>query len=136
MTNNIKDNDTGPDAAELEQLVAEADQGGREVGGITGLVLFLAAVLWSLFQLWYASPLPFTLNFAIFNDTEARALHLGIAMFIAYMAYPARKSSPRDRMPLHDLVLALMAAFCGSYLYLFYDQLATRPGIPTQMDVI
>lgn len=121
--------------ANLEQLVADVDRGGRTVGGITGAVIFAGAVLWSLFQLWYASPLPFSLNFGILNDTEARALHLGIAMFLGYLAYPARKSSPRDQMPWYDWVLALVAGFCGAYLFLFYKELATRPGIPTVMDV-
>ncbi|HLT99898.1 MAG TPA: hypothetical protein VKZ70_09175, partial [Burkholderiaceae bacterium] len=59
--------------AELEQLVADVDRGGRTVGGFTGGVLFVGALLWSLFQLWYASPLPFEFNFGIFNDTEARS---------------------------------------------------------------
>lgn len=121
--------------AELEQLVADVDRGGRTVGGVTGAVLFLGALCWSLFQLWYASPLPFTLNFAIFNDTEARALHLGIAVFLGYLAYPASKRSRRDVMPLHDWVLALVGGFCASYLYFFYGELATRPGIPTAMDI-
>ncbi len=121
--------------AELEQLVADVDRGGRTVGGVTGAVLFWGAIAWSLFQLWYASPLPFALNFGIFNDTEARALHLGIAMFLGYLAYPARKSSPRDRMPLLDWVFAVVAGFCGAYLYLFYKELASRPGIPTTLDI-
>ncbi len=121
--------------AKLEQLVADVDRGGRTVGGITGAVIFTGAVLWSLFQLWYASPLPFALSFGILNDTEARALHLGIAMFLGYLAYPARKSSPRDHMPWYDWVLALVAGFCGAYLFFFYKELATRPGIPTTMDI-
>ncbi|UYO93505.1 TRAP transporter permease [Pollutimonas sp. M17] len=122
--------------ANLEQLVADVDRGGRNVGGITGAVLFCGAIAWSLFQLWYASPLPFAFNFGIFNDTEARALHLGIAMFLGYLAYPARKSSPRDSMPWFDWVFALIAGFCGAYLFLFYKELATRPGIPTTMDIV
>jgi len=122
-------------AANLEQLVADVDRGGRHVGGITGATLAIGALLWSLFQLWYASPLPFSLRWGIFNDTEARAIHLGIAMFLGYLAYPAFKSSPRDRMPWHDWVLAIVAGFCGSYLFLFYNDLAGRPGEPTTMDV-
>jgi len=122
--------------AELEQLVADVDRGGRTVGGFTGGVLFLGAVLWSLFQLWYASPLPFTLNFGIFNDTEARALHVGIAVFLGYLAYPFSKRSRRDVMPVHDWVLAIIGGFCASYLYIFYNELAMRPGIPTTMDVV
>ncbi|GAB1578513.1 TRAP transporter permease [Bordetella petrii] len=121
--------------ADLEQLVADVDRGGRQAGGIAGATLALGALLWSLFQLWYASPLPFALNWGIFNDTEARALHLGIAMFLGYLAYPARKSSPRDRMPWHDWALAIIAAFCGAYLFLFYKELAARPGQPTTLDV-
>lgn len=121
--------------AELEQLVADVDRGGRNMGGVAGAVLFLGAIVWSLFQLWYASPLPFALNFGIFNDTEARALHLGIAMFLGYLAYPARKSSPRDSMPVIDWLLALIAGFCGAYLFLFYEALASRPGIPTLLDI-
>jgi TRAP transporter 4TM/12TM fusion protein len=121
--------------AQLEQLVADVDRGGRNAGGAAGAVLFFGAILWSLFQLWYASPLPFSLSFGILNDTEARALHLGIAMFLGYMAYPARKSAPKDHMPALDWVLALVAGFCGAYLFLFYNQLADRPGLPTTMDI-
>lgn len=122
--------------AELERLVADVDRGGRTVGGVSGSVLFFGALLWSLFQLWYASPLPFTLNFGIFNDTEARSLHVGIAVFLGYLAYPFSKRSPRDVMPAHDWVLALIGGFCAAYLYIFYKDLALRPGIPTQMDVV
>lgn len=106
-------------APDLEQLVADADRGGRNVGGVAGATLAAGALIWSFFQLWYASPLPFSFNWGIFNDTEARALHLGIAMFLGYLAYPASKRAARDRMPWYDWILALAAGFCGSYLYVF-----------------
>lgn len=125
-----------PTEQDLQQLVEEADRGGRNVTGIAGAIVFTVALCWAVFQLWYASPLPFKFNFAIFNDTEARSLHLGIAMFLAYVSFPATKRSCTDRIPLHDWLLALMAGFCGAYLYLFYNELATRPGIPTTTDVV
>src|SRR5690606_41821391 len=78
----------------------------------------------------------FEFNFGIFNDTEARSLHLGLAVFLGFLAYPFSKRSPRDVMPWHDWVLAIIAGFCASYLYIFYNELATRPGIPTTMDVV
>jgi len=68
---------------DLQQLVAETDTGGRKVAGVPGQLIFWVAVGWSIFQLWYASPLPFTLGFGILNDTEARSLHLAIGMFLA-----------------------------------------------------
>jgi TRAP transporter 4TM/12TM fusion protein len=66
------------------------------------------AVAWSLFQLWIASPLPFSLGIFVFNDTESRAIHLAFAVFLAYMAYPAFKRSPSSHMPMQDWVLALV----------------------------
>jgi len=63
-------------AAELDQLVKEADLGGREPTGGVGTLLAGVAAAWSLFQLWYASPLPFMLGIGVFGDTEARAFHL------------------------------------------------------------
>ena len=88
------------------------------------------ALFWSLFQLWIASPIPFALGFGVFNDTEARSIHLALALFLAYLAYPALKSSPRDRIPLQDWVLAAVASFCAAYLFLFYNQWTTRPSNP------
>ncbi len=123
-------------SAELEQLVAEADTGGRKPTGFTAALITAVAIAWSLFQLWYASPLPFTLGFGILNDTEARAIHLGLGLFLAYMAYPAFKRSPRAYVPAVDWVLALAGAFAGAYLFLFYRELATRPGQPTTLDLV
>jgi TRAP transporter 4TM/12TM fusion protein len=122
--------------SELQELVAEADTGARKPVGIAAVALTGLAVFWSLFQLWYASPLPFLFGMWVLNDTEARAIHLGLALFLAYTAYPALKSSPRDRIPAHDWMLAAAAAFAGAYLFLFYRELATRPGQPTTVDLV
>ena len=120
----------------LELLVAESDLGARHPSGFSAFVLVAVPILWSLFQLWYASPLPFIFNFAVLNDTEARAIHLAFAIFLAYTAYPTFKTSPRHYIPIHDWITALAAAFCASYLYVFYDELANRPGLPTTFDLV
>ena len=128
--------DIGKAPAELQELVAKVDTGARKPAGATGTLIFATALAWALFQFWYASPLPFLLRFGVLNDTEARAVHLAFAMFLAFLAWPASSRSPRDRIPLLDWVLALAGAFAGAYLLLFYAQLASRPGQPTQMDVV
>jgi TRAP transporter 4TM/12TM fusion protein len=121
---------------DLEQLVAEVETGGRRPSGTAAHILLWVAVAWSLFQLWYASPLPFVLGFGVLNDTEARSIHLGLALFLAYTAYPALNSSPRGRIPATDWVLAFAGAFAGGYLFLFYNQIALRPGEPTLVDLV
>ena len=120
---------------ELRKLVAEADTGGRKPSGWVAKLILGVAITWSLFQLWIASPLPFTVGALVFNDTEARSIHLAFATFLAYLVYPAFRSSPRDRIPPLDWLFALVAAFCMGYLFLFYAQLATRPGQPTPADL-
>ena len=119
----------------LQELVAKADTGARKPTGITAKVIFCVALAWALFQVWYASPLPFTFRVGILNDTEARSLHLAFALFLAFTAWPAFGSSPRDRVPIVDWVLALAGAFAGAYLLLFYRELALRPGQPTPTDI-
>jgi TRAP transporter 4TM/12TM fusion protein len=125
----------GKPSAELQQLVADADTGGRAAGGVAGRVIFCVAVAWSLWQLWYASPLPFAIGWGVLNDTEARSLHLGVGLFLAFLCFPLIKAQ-RDRIPAYDWILALAGAFAGAYFLLFYNELATRPGIPTLRDMI
>ncbi|WP_419247688.1 TRAP transporter permease [Roseibium aggregatum] len=57
---------------------------GRLIAGI--------ALAWSLFQLWFASPLPFALGIGVFNDTEARSIHLAFAVVLAFLAFPPVRS--------------------------------------------
>ncbi|ANU37463.1 TRAP transporter permease [Vibrio scophthalmi] len=121
---------------DVQEMVAQSDTGARSPSGIPGRILWFVPLCWSLFQLWYASPLPFIFNFAVLNDTEARAIHLTFAIFLAFTAYPALKGSPRDRIPVFDWILALAGSFSAAYIYIFYAQLADRSGAPTSPDII
>lgn len=120
----------------LQQLVAETDTGGRKPSGLTARLMFGLALAWAVFQFWYASPLPFVLGWGILNDTEARAIHLAFSLALAFLAWPAFRSSPRRHVPLVDWGLAIAGAFAGAYLMLFYRELATRPGQPSVMDIV
>ncbi|MBU0725391.1 MAG: TRAP transporter permease [Alphaproteobacteria bacterium] len=119
----------------LKDLVAQSDTGSRSPAGPVGVLLLVTAVSWSIFQLWYASPLPFMFNIFILNDTEARSIHLAFALFLGFMAYPALKRSPRDYIPILDWVLGIAAAICAGYIFIFYRELSGRPGNPTQLDL-
>ncbi len=116
---------------DAQDIVAQADTGARSPSGIPGRILWFVPLCWSIFQLWYASPFTVALN-----DTEARSIHLAFAIFLAFTAYPALRSSPRDRIPLQDWVFALAGSFSAAYLFLFYSDLATRAGAPTSTDIV
>lgn len=128
-----KSSDTA--AVDVNQLVKEKDVGGRAPGPAMSRMLLAVALAWSLFQLWIASPLPFVWGIFVLNDTESRSIHLAFAVFLAFMAFPAFKSSP-SHVPVVDWVFALAGTFCAAYLFLFYRELATRPGQPSQMDIV
>ncbi|MCX2524053.1 TRAP transporter permease [Larsenimonas rhizosphaerae] len=125
------------DAAErAREMAASADTGGRQLTGYPKRLILLLAFAWSAFQLWIASPLPYMLGVGVFGATEARSIHLAFALVLAFLSYPAFKRSPKERVPLPDWAMALVAAFAAMYLYMFYDQLANRPGNPITQDVV
>ncbi|MBY5962338.1 TRAP transporter permease [Marinobacter nauticus] len=134
MAKNDPGTGAGVDASKVEQVL-QTETGGRALTGPAAVILFIVPVCWSLFQLWIASPLPFILNFGIFNSTEARSIHLAFAVFLAFSAFPMIKGVHANKVPIYDWVLALAAAFAASYLYVFYDALSQRPGAPTTMDL-
>ncbi len=123
------------EALSAEELIAQ-DVGARLPVGTMSWIIAGLALLWSLFQLWIASPLPFSLGIGVLNDTETRSIHLAFAILLAYLVFPAMRSSPRDRVPLGDIALGLIGAAVASYLFVMYDQLAQRPGNLTTMDFV
>ncbi len=150
MTNQTHDD--GPlSSEELEDLVASTDTGGRspENKNIIKLMAGLA-LAWSLWQVWIASPLPYldwplVGSFGVFSGREARPIHLGVAIFLAFLAYPAFKNSPRHSIPLADWALAIIGTLCTLYIFVFDSSLAKtllggrlsdRPGNPNMMDII
>ena len=129
-------NTSGMTDEEIRQMVAESDTGGRRPQGLSARIAMYVALAWSMFQLWIASPLPFSLGVFVLNDTQSRAIHLAFALFLGYLLFPPLKSSPRTRIPVQDWILALLGAFCAAYLYIFYAELAQRPGQPTTLDLV
>jgi TRAP transporter 4TM/12TM fusion protein len=121
--------------ADVQQLAKDADLGGRSTAGWLGVVMMALGLAWVVFQLWYASPLPFVAGWGVFNDTEARSIHLAFGLFLAFLAFPAFKRSPRDRVPVADWAFAIVGACTALYLIVLYRELSLRPGNPTALDI-
>ena len=120
----------------LDAIVAEVDTGGRKPTGVSKKLVFSISLAWALFQLWYASPLPYALNLGVVNDGQARIVHLTFAFLLAFTTFPARKSSPRDRIPVLDWFLAALGVAAAAYLLVFYNAISLRPGLPTTADIV
>ena len=120
----------------VDELVDSVDVGARYLEGAEKKLLVLLTISWAIFQLWVASPLPFILDFGIFSGVEARYIHFTFALFLVFIAFPATKNSNKFRISGLDWLFAFVASSTGAYLYVFYDQLAQRPGSPITQDVI
>ena len=126
----------GQDTA-LEDIVADADTGGRSPNDAFGrAALWYLPLIWAIYQLWIASPLPFMLGIGVWNDTQTRAIHLGFAVLLAFLAFPGLKSSPRNRIPAITWAVAIVAAIAASYLWWDYRGVAQRTGAPNMTDVV
>jgi len=118
---------------ELQELVAASDAGARSPHGGVGTFLAVVAVIWSVFQVILASPLA---NYVLPGDVinNSRQLHLAFAIFLAFMAYPALKSSPRSYIPVQDWIMAVLAAFIALYGFIFYQKIVDAGGLADDID--
>ena len=138
MPSTAKNPEHDIDQAALDEMVAATDSGARSPAGTIGTLLAWTAFAWSVFQLWIASPLPYMVGdlIPVLNNTDTRSIHLAFGLLLAFLAYPALKSSPRARIPLQDWALAALGVCATMYLSVFAVQLGERPGLPTTMDLI
>ena len=98
----------------------------RNLSGVHLKIVAAIAIIWSLFQLWYASPFPFWFNFGMFKGLPARAIHLGFALLLAFLIFPFSRSKNISTI---DILISIIGTFCCLYIYFFYDQLVDRGGI-------
>lgn len=125
---------------ELQELVASTDSGARTPSNrIIAVLIAAIAFAWSLFQLWIAQPqLWFGEYLPVLNAAQTRPVHLGFAMLLAFLVYPALKSSPRDRIPITDWVLAIVGSGTAFYVFFFYRDLVqtARSGLPQPDQIV
>ena len=117
------------------------DTGGRNPTGWEGRLITWVAFIWALFQLYFASNLPFWLTdvtgiSVIVTNSNARLIHLAFGFFLATLAFPLFKSSPKNRIPWYDWVLATAGVVCCLYIVVLRNEIAIRAGLPTTGDLV
>lgn len=74
----------------------------------------------TLFQLY-------TALFGTFTSVIQGAVHVGMALSLVYLLYPARRAQAgRPGVPVHDVVLCGLALAANGYIVLDYERLTTR----------
>ena len=88
-------------ASDADDLVAQVETGARSPAGWQGKMIPVVAFVWACFHLYIGSNLPFDLTdwtgiSLVVTDSNARLAHLAFASFLAALAFPLFKSSPRN----------------------------------------
>ena len=114
---------------QLQDLVASADTGGRApTSRIAVFLIAGVAFFWSVFQIWIADPqfwlAQYVPGLRIIGSDQTRPMHLTLAIFLAFLVYPAFKNSPRKYIPVGDWILALVGAACAFYVFWFSRELS------------
>ena len=112
--------------SKIKDKIQEDISPTRNLSGLHLKVVFGIAILWTFFQLWYASPFPFWFNFGMFKGLPARAIHLGFALTLTFLIFPTTRGK---KISAFDILISIVAAFCCLYIYFFYDDLVNRGGI-------
>lgn len=132
-----------------EDIVVEVEAGPREpLSRIASALITALCVCWSGYQLYIA--------FQPINSHIARAWHLGFAICLAFLAYPAykqhkpafwvrgiRKLIPgftkrpvRNYIPKYDYLFALLSTCAALYIWWDYSNLIHRQGMPNTTDIV
>ncbi|MEK3978001.1 TRAP transporter permease [Psychrobacillus sp. FSL K6-2836] len=102
----------------------------RSVDGIMKKVIFFGLLAFSLFQLYTAIQGQFTAYIQ-------RSIHLGFALSLIFLMFPAMKKSIRKRkIPIYDYLLSLLSIGVGLYWPIQYQELVFRVGTMTDLDFI
>jgi TRAP transporter 4TM/12TM fusion protein len=80
--------------------------------------------------------IPFYLTRVSIFYQQYLALFWGLISGLLFLTVPAKKGSPRERVPFYDLLLALISIFLGLYVTLYYPKILFTLGIMSTSRVL
>ncbi len=108
----------------------DSESNTRDLSGTMKHVVFYGLLAFSLFQLY-------TAIFGQYTAYIQRSIHLGFALSLIFLLFPARKRhGARAKIAFYDYILALLAIGVGLYWPIMYDDLVFRLGRVTDLDLV
>ncbi len=95
----------------------------------TAWLVSLTAVALSLYHLY-------TSYFGTPVTLQHRSLHVAVILMLVFFLYPPLKTAKRNVLPWYDALLALMALSTTVYIFVEYEGIIQRGGIPNNWDLL
>ncbi|WP_297987385.1 TRAP transporter permease [Anoxybacillus sp.] len=120
-------------SAEEQQKILEKydpESNTRQLTGVFQKIAFAGLLAFSLFQLY-------TAIFGVFTAQIQRSVHLGFALALIFLLFPARRGKRKSgklQVAWYDIVLALLSIYVGSYWPLHIDKIVMRVGMLSDQD--
>lgn len=116
---------------EQEELLKkfDAEANTRKVTGIAAGIVFALLLAFSLFQLYTGA-------FGQYTAYIQRTVHLGFALTLIFLLFPARKKTVKNSVPWYDMILILLAIIVCGYWPVFYETLVQQIGTISTVQLI
>ena len=99
----------------------DAESNTRNLAGIAAKIVFITLLAFSLFQLYTGA-------FGQYTAYIQRTVHLGFALTLIFLLYPARKKGNKKKVAWYDILLAVAAIVVCGYWPVFYETLVQKIG--------
>jgi len=115
----------------IEETLAEYDSSSnfRDLKGKIKIVISLMAVAMSLFHLY-------TAGLGSLLIMKQRSTHLLFVFALGFILYPLSKKSNKKKIPFYDWIFTGAGITVTSYIFLNYENLVRRGGLPTTLDLV
>lgn len=120
MSDNKNENLSKKEQQELLEKY-DAESKTRNLKGIIAGVVFLLLIAFSVFQLY-------TGIFGQYTAYIQRTVHLGFALALIFLLFPAARGMRKDRIPWYDYILMVLAIIVCGYWPVYYDTLVQQFG--------
>jgi TRAP transporter 4TM/12TM fusion protein len=117
-----------PDDTTAKGCDGEKRGGRRNLSGKLGILITCVTVFLALFHLY-------TSIFGLLPAMRQRSFHITFVLFLVFLLYPATKHSSMDKPTLPDWICAVVAAVCTFYVFVMYEQIASRAGMYTTYEL-
>src|SRR5690625_980041 len=107
----------------------DTESNTRNLTGIMATVVFVLLIAFSLFQIY-------TGMFGQYTAYIQRTVHLGFALTLIFLLFPAKRGAPKGRVTWYDYVLAILSIIVCGYWPVYYDTIVQQIGGITEAQMV